>query len=111
MHPCLTAQKGRKMKTRVYVVISILIIVVSVFVMSCATDKGSYKREFRKDFVGAWVNPEYNKYRHEPEAKLVIKSDSLMMVYLTESSEWASECTMRIDERWTDAQGYTYYKV
>jgi len=99
------------MKTRTFVVILILVFTVLAMVGSCATGKGAYKREFRKDFIGTWVNPEYNVYHHWPPAKYVIKSDSLMMFYLQETSEWASETTMRIDERWTDVQGYIYYKV
>ena len=100
------------MKTKTFLSILFLVFVVLLFIDGCATGKGSYKREFRKDFVGTWVNPEYNKYTESKLwAKLVIKSDSLMMAYDKETSEWPTEMYMRIDDRWSDEQGYTYYKV
>ena len=100
------------MKTRTLVLILILVFAVLIVLGSCATGKGSYKRDFKKDFIGTWINPEYNKWTESRLfAKLVIKSDSLMMAYDAETSEIPIEITMRIDDRWTDINGFTYYKV
>jgi len=76
------------MKTRTIVSILIFVLAVLIFSETHATGKGSYKRAFRKDFVGTWVNPEYNKWTESKLfAKLVIKSDSVMMAYDAETSE------------------------
>jgi len=100
------------MKTRVLVPILILTLTVLITSEAHATGKGSYKRAFRKDFVGTWINSEYNKWTESKLfAKLVIKSDSVMMAYDAETSEIPTEITMRIDDRWTDPNGDTYYKV
>ena len=100
------------MKTRALASILILILVLLIISEAHATGKGSYKRAFRKDFVGTWVNPEYNKWTESKLfAKVVIKSDSVMQAYDTETSEIPTEITLRIDDRWTDTNGDTYYKV
>ena len=100
------------MKTRALASILILILALLIMSEAHATGKGSYKRAFRKDFVGTWVNPEYNKWTESKLfAKLVIKSDSVMLAYDAETSEIPTEITLRIDDRWTDTNGDTYYKV
>jgi len=100
------------MKTKALVTILILFLAVLITSEGHATGKGSYKRAFRKDFVGTWVNSEYNQWTESRLfAKLVIKSDSMMMAYDTETSEIPTDITMRIDDRWTDTNGFTYYKV
>ena len=100
------------MKKRTAIPILIIFLTVLIIFEAYATGKGSHKRAFRKDFIGTWINPEYNKWTESKLfGKLVIKSDSVMMAYDKETSEWPTEMTMRIDDRWSDEQGYTYYKV
>jgi len=100
------------MKTKVLATILILLLAILIISEAHATGKGSDRRAFRKDFVGTWINSEYNKWTESKLfAKLVIKSDSVMMAYDAETSEIPTEITMRIDDRWTDPNGDTYYKV
>ena len=100
------------MKARKIVSIIILVLAFTIISEVHATGNSSYKRTFRKDFKGTWINPEYSKYSELPYAKLTVISDSEMECYQTESSEWASTTMLRIDDRWVDSQEYyTYYKV
>jgi len=100
------------MRTRAFVSLIVFVISVLIFSEVHANGKGSYKRAFRKDFVGTWINSEYNKWTESRLfGKLVIKSDSVMLAYDAEKSEIPTEITLRIDDRWTDENGYTYYKV
>ena len=92
----------------------LLIIILTVLIISeaHATGKGSYKRAFRKDCIGTWVNPEYSKWTESRLlAKRVVKSDSLLIAYEAETSEWPFEIELRIDNMWIDDQGYIYYKI
>jgi hypothetical protein len=100
------------MNKRTALPLMIFILTVLIISEAHATGKGSYKRAFRKDSVGTWVNPEYSKYSELPYAILDVISDSEMECYQIESSEWASTTKLIIDDRWVeDQEPYTYYKV
>ena len=100
------------MKTRKIVSIMILILAFTTISEVYATGNSSYKRTFRKDFKGTWINSEYSKYSELPWAKHEIVSDTEINSYQTESSEWVSKNTLRVDDRWVDEKGgYTYYRV
>ncbi len=101
---------GKKMKTKNYILGLILILAVFASIGSCATGAKSYKRDFRKDIVGTWVNSDYNQ-NDMITAKVVVKPDNTMELYHSESTTWPSPCTIIIENRWTDSEGNIYYKA
>jgi hypothetical protein len=92
--------------------VSILIFILAVLIIagSCATGSNSYKKEFKKDMVGTWVNPEYDKQLHF-YVKIIIQPDLTGEGYVRNTSVWASDLTHTIIDRWIDNEGNIYYKV
>jgi hypothetical protein len=91
---------------------SILILVFAMLIMmgSCATSKKAYVAKEDEELFGIWINFQYdgtNKY-----SKVQINPDGTWFEYINSYDEkppFRGEYT--IIEKWTDSEGYIYYKT
>jgi hypothetical protein len=97
------------MKARTLILV-VLIMAMLLIAGICVADSKSFKRDFKKDMVGTWVNSNYNKNKWVT-SKVVIKSDKTAEFYKSESDTWPSPRTIAIVDRWTDSEGNIYYKA
>ena len=97
------------MKARTVVSILILLLVIMIVAGSCATDKLTTKQS--EILYGTWINEDYNGM-HEYSAKLIFEPDSTLYMYYDMSNPKPSfEGRFVITQKWTDSEGYSWYKV
>ena len=97
------------MKTRVFVLILILVLAVLIIVGSCATGKKAVKAPI-ESLYGAWANPDYNT---SPQvSKLIFRPDGTFIDYShTDISMHHGPYEYTIPESWIDSDGNKYYKM
>ncbi len=98
------------MKIRTFVSILILVLAVLIIAGSCATVSKSYKRDFKKDMVGTWLNQEYYKYEFVT-SKAIVNPDQTVELYDKEGDKWPTTAKIIIKDRWTDSEGNIFYKI
>jgi len=97
------------MKTRSLVSILILVLALLIIAGSCATGKKAYIAKEDEELFGTWVNPDYDA--SWIYAKIVIKPDGIWEEYsLTYSDRPIYKGEYTITDKWTDSDGYTFYK-
>jgi hypothetical protein len=98
-----------QMKTRMLISILFYTVTVLIIVGSCATSKKVYVLKEDEKIFGTWINPDYDA--SWIYAKLVIKSDGVWEEYsLTYSDRPVYQGEYTITKKWTDSEGYVYYK-
>jgi len=96
------------MKTRTFLLILMLALIILVICEGYAADKKVTKKDY-KFFSGTWINEEYNS--HHFLARLVIRRDGTFDGYFrTTDSNKALDGHYVIVEKWTDLEGNIWYK-
>ena len=109
------------MKTRTFVSILIIVLVVLVIAGSCATKKRMMKDS--EELYGTWTNEEY-KSTIPPFEKEVYNPDGTYESFRTEVAPWEKDVeileggwirgtfgTFVIEDKWIDADTNVWYKV
>jgi len=97
------------MKTKTLVSVLILVLAVLIIAGSCATGKKAYVAKEDEELFGTWVNPDYDA--SWIYAKVVIKPDGTWEEYsLTYSDRPIYKGEYTIADKWTDSDGYIFYK-
>ena len=97
------------MKIRSLVSILILVLAVLINTGSCATGKKAYVAKEDEELFGTWINPAYDA--SWIYAKVVIKPDGTWDEYsLTYSDRPIYKGEYIITDKWTDSDGYIFYK-
>jgi hypothetical protein len=103
--PCNKKGGSKKMKTRMFVSVLILVITVLVIAGICANKLHASKVD--KSLYSIWVNEEYLDY-----AKWVHKPDGKCFSYSSISdAEPIMEGRFLIEDKWSDEASNFYYKV
>ena len=98
------------MKTRMFISIPTIILVVIIIAGSCATGKKAYIAQEDEELYGTWVNPDYDNTDYP--AKLVVKPDGTMDEYsLSHSDRPFAVLEYVITDKWTDSEGTIWYKM
>jgi hypothetical protein len=86
-----------------------VILVAMVLIASCATRP--YVPTEDETLYGIWVNEEYNE-DNTTNAMYIYYGDGRGKSYKkTTDPEPRSECRFTIEEKWTDKEGNTYYRI
>ena len=97
------------MKTRALASLLILVLAVLIIVVSCATGKKAPVVKEDEVLCGTWINTDYDtmwKY-----GKIIIEPEGYYYEYdPSYSDSWIFKGDYTIIQKWTDADGNTYYK-
>ena len=101
------------MKTRMFVLILILVLAVMIIAGSCATGKKMITvDDAMKKFEGVYVNTEYSGQKATHPQKFVITSDGRVEDWSRATNEYPSfKGTYTVAESWTDSKGNSYCKA
>ena len=98
------------MKPRSLILVTTLVLVFIVVLAGCATGNKAYKKSFKEEVVGTWINPDYeNRYGHH--AKVVIKPDGMYEGYPNAQDTEFKFGLLTITDRWIDSEGNIFYKA
>ncbi len=87
---------------------TILILVLSVLLASCATTKTPLPTDNIDEQVGTWINPDYSA---RPQ-KIVVEPDGIWVSYYTiEGTIEFSSGKLKLIEKWADSKGNIYCKI
>ena len=98
------------MKTRTFVSILILVLIVLIIAGSCATMKSPDKMVYER-FCGTWVNTEYEG-KEWPRVKLIFTPDGTITFYsvLHDTSTYHG-LSYTVEKRWTDSEDNSWYHI
>ena len=96
------------MRIRTLIYASTLVFVVVL--ARCATSNKTYKKAFKEEVVGTWINPDYENWG-DHWAKVVIKPDGMYEAYPNAQDTDFAFGKITITDRWTDSEGNIYYKL
>ena len=103
------------MKSRMFISISTLVVVVITITGSCATGKKASvtERDIFKELNGTWVNEDYLGTWMYYEQKLIIYPDGKHEYYplTTDTNPIWQGYFFTITEAWTDSEGVIWYKA
>jgi hypothetical protein len=97
------------MKNRTFVSILILVLAVLIIAGSCTTGNKAYKKAFKEEVVGTWINTDYENNNYD--AKVVIKPDGMYEGFHNAQDEDFGFGKITIIDRWTDSEGNIFYKA
>jgi hypothetical protein len=87
-----------------------LVIVFIVVLAGCATSNKAYKKAFKEEMVGTWVNTDYDNMNSK-WAKVVIKQYGMFEGYNEAQATEFWKANISITDRWTDSEGNIFYKT
>jgi hypothetical protein len=99
------------MKTRMFVLFMLLFLAVLITAGSCATSKKALPTDNIDEFVGTWVNPQYENTR-DKYPKRVWKPDGTISTFVRINDETPSQegKIIEIGEKWMERDGSIYCK-
>jgi hypothetical protein len=82
----------------------ISLLILLLFLGSCATAKKSYVAEENEEYYGTWVNTDFND-------RQIINPDGTFEHYYGKSDKPRWYGTFTISDKWTDSDGNIWYKT
>jgi hypothetical protein len=105
-------QGGFKMKTRTFVLTSILVLTVLVIAGSCATRKLAVSEDdFINAYTGTWFNPERSGVGYDFQ-KLIVHTDGTWDIYSSdEVKQRMGYGDFTLVESWEDTEGTLWFRL
>ena len=98
------------MKTRALTLIVILIFALIVILGSCETGKKVKMTKEDEEFVGTWINPDYDETK--TMVKIIIKTNGTWDEYeMSYDDRPFFKCVYTITDKWIDYDGNRFYKI
>ena len=97
------------MKSRKSILSSVVVLMVAVLVVSCATKTHVPTED--EPLYGTWLNEEYEESTDEGSMRIFYPDGKVMHYGKKSDPEPRWECRFTIEEKWTDQEGNICYKV
>jgi hypothetical protein len=105
------------MKTRTFVSILVVALVILIIAGSCATKKKTYISSdlVLKELVGTWYNEEYENPSVEPAPKVIVNTNGTLDFFKefaeTSMITHIEAELVEFNDQWTDAKGSVWYEA